>query len=161
MDQWSFPLWILAGHDNLPIPPGERCKADDGYVGESPHSIKCPCAVMAHPQERDRMRAIVWHRHETANERLKIFSILSDLICHDLTQRGCVFRACASLIQLSIEHGDPLFHANYNPNVGMKQVFIVIFGLLLLLKQYHVKITLGITFFPQPHYRKFYDIEGC
>mgnify|MGYP006161316045 CR=1 FL=1 len=70
---------------------------------------------MAHPQEQDRMRAIVRRRHETANERLKNFSILSEPFCHDLTQHGYVFRACASLIQLSIEHGDPLFPVNYNP----------------------------------------------
>ncbi len=101
------------------LPPGERCEADDGYVGESPHSIKCPCAVMAHPQEQDRMRAIVRHRHETANERLKNFSILSEPFRHDLTQHGYVFCACASLIQLSIEHGNPLFPVNYNPNVGI------------------------------------------
>ena len=68
-----------------------------------------PCAVMARPWGKDMMRDIVRCHHDTVSVNLKNFTILSESFCHDLTQRGYVFRACASLVQLSIEHGDPLF----------------------------------------------------
>jgi len=89
------------------------------YVGESPCSIKCPCVVMAHPWEQDRMRAIVRRCYETANECLKNFIILSEPFRHGLTQNGYIFHACASLVRLSIEHGDPLFPVDSNPHVGI------------------------------------------
>jgi hypothetical protein len=117
----------------------ERVEADDGYIGESPHITKCPCAVTAHPPELNKIRQRLRNRLETANERMKNFAILREEYHHDITKHGCVFCAVAVLYQLAIENGNPLFPVKnyfilslFNRN-GLKVVLCVIMYFYFLL----------------------------
>ena len=78
------------------LDPYERVEADDGYIGESPHKVKCPgCA--ANPTEN----------------LLKNWEILKQVYRHDIIEHGDFFRAVAVITQLSIENGEPLFEVDY------------------------------------------------
>ena len=90
----------------------ERVEADDGYIGEHSRYIKCP-AGFTNPEETLFMQQRVRNRQETVNKRLKQFSILKQRFRHDMPKHGDVFRACAVLVQLSINDGDKLFHCGY------------------------------------------------
>ena len=59
------------------------------------------------------MQQRVRNRQETVNKRLKQFSILKQRFRHDMPKHGDVFRACAVLVQLSINDSDKLFHCGY------------------------------------------------
>ncbi len=59
------------------------------------------------------MQGRVRVRHETLNGRLKNWGILSQVFCHDIWRHGDVFRACAVITQLTIEHGELLFVVEY------------------------------------------------
>ena len=59
------------------------------------------------------MQGRVRVRHETLNGRLKNWGILSQVFRHDIRRHGDVFRACAVITQLTIEHGEPLFVVEY------------------------------------------------
>ena len=90
----------------------ERVEADDGYEGEAPLKVKCPSSI-AVPDERQRLMGIVRRRHETVNRRFKQWKILSDVFRHDLGMHGRVFSAIATISQLAIQHGEPLFQVEY------------------------------------------------
>ena len=90
----------------------ERVEADDGYIGEHPRYIKCPTGF-TNPEETLFMQQRVRNRQETVNKHLKQFSILKQRFRHDMPKHGDVFRACAILVQLSINDGDKLFHCGY------------------------------------------------
>lgn len=95
------------------LDPNERVEADDGYIGEAPHKVKCPgCA--ANPTENLVMQNRVRSRHETLNGRLKNWEILKQVYRHDITEHGDVFRAIAVITQLSIDNGEPLFEVDYS-----------------------------------------------
>ena len=89
----------------------DRVEADDGYVGEDPVKTKVP-ASMVHPQDKKilRVRSKVRRRHETVNKTLKTFLVLGGkAMRHDLECHGYFFRAVVVLVQLSMQHGKPLF----------------------------------------------------
>ena len=86
---------------------------DNRYEGESPLKVKCPSSI-AVPDERQRMMGIVRRRQETVNRRLKQWRILSDVFRPDLGMHGRVFSAIATITQLAIQHGEPLFQVDYN-----------------------------------------------
>jgi hypothetical protein len=90
----------------------ERVEADGGYEGEAPLKVKCPSSI-AVPDERQRMMGIVRRRQETVNRRFKQWKILSDVFRHDLGMHGRVFSAIATITQLAIQHGEPLFQVEY------------------------------------------------
>lgn len=92
---------------------GERCEADDGYLGEAPQFIKCPACV-TNESEREELQQRVRSRHETVNNRFKMWGILRQTFRHDLQLHGDVFRAIAVLTQLAIENGEPLFSVHYD-----------------------------------------------
>ena len=94
------------------LDPYERVEADDGYIGEAPHKVKCPgCA--ANPTENLAMQNRVRARHETLNGRLKNWEILKQVYRHDIIEHGDIFPAVAVITQLSIENGEPLFEVDY------------------------------------------------
>ncbi len=51
--------------------------------------------------------------HKTLNGRLKTWGILSQVFRHHITMHGNVFRACAVVMQLTIENREPLFEVEY------------------------------------------------
>jgi hypothetical protein len=93
------------------LEPGERVEADEGYRGH-PDKIKCP-GNDANPAENRAMQGRVRARHETLNGRLEKWGILSQVYCHDIMRHGDVFRACAVVMQLTIQDGEPLFEVEY------------------------------------------------
>lgn len=91
---------------------GERVEADDGYSGEAPRHVKCPCSI-AQRDDTDEMQSIVRRRHETVNKRFKQFGVLKQLYRHDIRDHGDKFRCVAIVTQLSIQNGEPLFSVDY------------------------------------------------
>ena len=59
------------------------------------------------------MQGRVRARHETLNERLKNWGILSQVFRHHITMHGNVIRACAVVAQLTIQDGEPLFEVEH------------------------------------------------
>jgi hypothetical protein len=90
------------------LEPGERVQADEGYRGH-PDKIKSP-GNDANPAENRGMQGRV---HETLNGRLKNWGILSQVFRHNIMMHGDVFRACAVVLQLTIQDGEPLFEVEY------------------------------------------------
>jgi len=90
---------------------GERVEADEGYRGH-PVKIECP-GNDANPAENRGMQGSARACHETLNEWLKNWGILSRVFCHHIMMHGDVFRACAVVTQLTIENGEPLFEVKY------------------------------------------------
>jgi hypothetical protein len=84
----------------------ERVEADDGYIGDDPKLVKTPRGIRY--QESDKKmnaRNDARARHETANNLIKHFHILSGVFHHDVEKHSACFRACAVLTQLSLELG--------------------------------------------------------
>ena len=92
---------------------GERIEADDGYIGDAPRFVKCP-KCFANPTEKEAMQKRVRSRHETVNKRFKNWGILNQVFRHDITNHGLVFSAIATITQLQIENGEPLFQVSYS-----------------------------------------------
>ena len=116
----GFWMDITIYHHSLHkwLPPGDRCEADDGNDRESPHSIiPLCCDLWCSSLGVGKDDGYLSWDYQWAPQ--KKFHFSQNLFYHDLAQHGYAFRACTSLIQLSIEHGDPLFPVNYNPNVGI------------------------------------------
>jgi hypothetical protein len=93
------------------LKPGERVEADEGYPSH-PDKIKCP-GNDANPAENRRMQGRVRARHETLNGQLKTWGILSQVFRHHIMMHGDVFQACAVVMQLTIQDGEPLFEVEY------------------------------------------------
>ena len=90
---------------------GERVEADDGYKGE-PHHVKTPTGFYS--DEQLMMKATVCARHETCNKHMKQWGCLKHVFCHDIRRYSSVFWAVTVITQLTLKHGEPLFHVNYN-----------------------------------------------
>lgn len=94
---------------------GERCMGDYHYRKNLPeYFVQLP----ADNPELGRMSADVQARHETVNERIRNFNILSHRFRHsnkgdDYVRHSAAFRAVAVIVQLEIENGSPLFVTNY------------------------------------------------
>jgi hypothetical protein len=92
------------------LEPYERVKADDGYRGHA-DKVKCP-KNNVNPVKNLKMQGRVRACHETLYGRLKNWGILSQVFL-DIRRNGDIFRACAVITQLTIEHGEPLFAVEY------------------------------------------------
>ncbi len=53
-------------------------------------------------------------RHETINARFKYWGILEEKYRHDIDDHGNVVVAVGVIIQLTIEHGKPLYEVKYD-----------------------------------------------
>ena len=69
---------------------GERCVADDVYVGEHPDRIKCPKGFPNRDESKE-MESYVRGRHETVNKRFKQFGALKQVWRHDIWSHGDAF----------------------------------------------------------------------
>lgn len=96
---------------------GECVEADDGYRAEDPACVRAPSAPRF-------MEDKWWHkkrgkgrkRHETVNERVKEYGVLTIRFRHDYEKHSMCFRACAVLTQLSFDYGkrSPFEVRNYD-----------------------------------------------
>ncbi len=87
--------------------------ADKGYVGEAPQFVKCPNSKTLRKEHR-RMTRQVSARQETINSRFKYWGILRQVYRHDIDDHGDVVGALGVIIQLSMEHGEPLYKVEYD-----------------------------------------------
>jgi len=88
----------------------ERVEADAGYLGEDPENTYTPTGVRyMEPKIVSRVRGRVRHRQEAVNDRLKLFKVLGETFCHDMSLHSGCFRAVAVLTQLSFHHGKGLW----------------------------------------------------
>ena len=94
------------------LEPKEKVEADKGYRGDL--SIRTPIygGSSMYQDQQSAARA----RHETANRRFKQWNILSRVFRHQLDKHQSVFDAVATITQLSIENGEPLYDVVYNPS---------------------------------------------
>ena len=91
---------------------GERCEADDGYIGAAPKYIRCP-KCLNNPSIMASMQSLVRRRHETVNKRFKQWNSLKSVFRGHITKHGQYFRVAAIVTQLCIEGGEPLFKVDY------------------------------------------------
>lgn len=96
------------------LEPNERVEADDGLVGEDPDTARVPGSVVHHHDDQMmRVRCTARRRHETGNKRIKDWRIMAVQFTHEIEFHGACFRACATLTQLAIEFGKPLYQLDY------------------------------------------------
>ena len=53
-------------------------------------------------------------RHESVNERIKNYAVMSEVFHRPVTEHCKVFKCCINLVQLAIENGEPLAKLNIN-----------------------------------------------
>jgi hypothetical protein len=90
---------------------GEKVETDLGFRGEKFHSNEDNIFLSESGQWQ---KYLVHACHETVNKRLKQWNCLHRVSWHNLRKHGPVFRAVASITQLAIENGEPLFDVEYN-----------------------------------------------
>ena len=96
---------------------GEYVETDLGYQGRNVKS-RCPKGPLtAGRPVYTEMKKRVASRHETVNQRLKIFSCLVKRFRHSCWHHAHCFRAVAILVQLMMESGEKLFNADYCDHV--------------------------------------------
>ena len=90
----------------------EKAEADDGYIGEPTKILAPKTNTRTIPDKNLRQR--VRNRHETINKRLKDWKCLAVVCRHSLRQHATMFRAVATICQVSINSGEKLFPVDYN-----------------------------------------------
>jgi len=85
----------------------ERVEADDGCIAEAPRYVKCPGSVYINEEQR-RLRGRVRMHHESINERLKNWGILSKKFRGENAEHAAAFRAVAAITQLAMDDGEEL-----------------------------------------------------
>ena len=99
------------------LEPNERAEADDGYLGECPEHCKCPNGC-TRQEDREQLNQRQRNRHETVNERFKIFGRMRQKFRHSPAKHGICFDCVVILTQLSIEHGEELFPIQYDDGLN-------------------------------------------
>ena len=98
-------LMTFRTHLKDKLDDGERVIADDGYKAEDPYCVVAPGGLRAGDnKQKKKARGLVGGRHETINERVKQFKVLTDRFRHDIGKHGDCFRACVVLTQLSFNY---------------------------------------------------------
>ena len=88
--------------------PDERVEADSGYSAGDPEFCLTPRSIW-HPAEKAELRNTLRARQETVNTRLTNFKAMSDVWRHGIDRHSIAFRAVLVMVQIQIEHGNPLF----------------------------------------------------
>ena len=86
--------------------PEEQVIADKGYRGDS----KTCTPLDAKNRDHSRAMGVARARHETLNRRFKQWGALQGIWRHEDKKHGLVFRSVATITQLEISNGRPLFH---------------------------------------------------
>jgi DDE superfamily endonuclease len=87
------------------IPHNHKLIGDKGYVGDENVSTTNELDSRDVKEFKKRVRA----RHETVNERIKAFSVLSERFRHRLSWHQIAFEAVCVIVQYSFENGSELF----------------------------------------------------
>lgn len=88
------------------LPPGECVEADDGYIAEDPQVVRAPGAArFMEDKHWHKKRGKARRRHETVNQRIKVYGVLTKRFRHDYGKHSMCFRACSVLTQLSFDFG--------------------------------------------------------
>jgi hypothetical protein len=91
----------------------EKVEADDGYRGEDDY-IELPNNHGGGGKRQIKAKTIVRTRHETCNKRFKQWGVLLQRFRHgDDKFHGAIFKAIATITQMSIRTQDPLFDCEY------------------------------------------------
>ena len=96
---------------------GERAEVDDGYKAEDPLTVKAGgCIRYREDTHWHAKRGKARRRHETINQRVKVFGVLRKAFDHPIEKHSQCFRACVVLTQLSFEFGNrkPFTVDNYD-----------------------------------------------
>ena len=93
---------------------GEKVEADLGYWGENFHINEVNIFLSESGQQQ---KYLVHAHHKTVKKRLKLWNCLHRVFLHNLRKHGHVFWAVASITQIVIENGEPLFDVEYNDTV--------------------------------------------
>ena len=91
--------------------PGERVEADDGYIGEAPHNIKCPMSV-TNPREMMKIQGRLRSRQETVNGRFKDWGVLKKMFRHYASDYENILHAIVVLTQMAIYNCEIVFAVN-------------------------------------------------
>ena len=83
----------------------ESVEADDGYIGEAPHKVKCPGSV-SNQKEKEHMQACTRMRQETINMRIKQWENVSRLITMILLTMAMSFELLQLLFKLKLRMGN-------------------------------------------------------
>lgn len=89
---------------------GEKVEADDVYRDRR---CKTPGGHRHHadPIGQQRMRGRIKMRHETINERIKVFAALRKKFRHNNAKHSHCFHCAAIFVQLAMEAGEEIFDA--------------------------------------------------
>jgi len=90
------------------LSPDERVEADSGYSAGNPEFCLTPKGIW-HPAEKTELQNTLRARQETVNTRLTNFKAMSDVWRHDIDRHSIAFCAVLVIVQIQIEHGNPLF----------------------------------------------------
>ena len=88
--------------------PGVRVEADDEYIGEAPHNIKCPMSV-TNLREMMKIQGRLRSRQETINMTFKDWGVLKQVFRHYASDYGNILHAIIVLTQMAIEGGENVF----------------------------------------------------
>jgi len=91
------------------LQPGEMVEADKGYRGDGRCRVPGCAVSKADLQAMTRARS----RHETVNNRLKMWACLERVFRHHRSKHGQVFRAVVTMTQLAFKNGEPPFQVRY------------------------------------------------
>jgi hypothetical protein len=92
----------------------ERIEADDGYLGEHPHHVKCPKGI-ANLEETEFMQQRIQNRQESINtKRFKDWGALRQIWRHAIPRHSETFRMICIVAQLAINDGEKLFKCGYH-----------------------------------------------
>ena len=92
--------------------PGKRVEADDGYIGEAPHNIKCPISV-TNPREMMKIQWNLRSRQDTINRRFKDWEVLKQVFRHYASDHGNILHAILVSTQMAIDSGEKFFSCEY------------------------------------------------
>lgn len=92
------------------LDPGEVYVADGGYY-DGENWSDTPNGLNTFEQAQ---KALARARHETANGRFKMWSVLRQRYRHKRESHSAVFHAIVNITQLAIQNGEPLFQIMYN-----------------------------------------------
>ena len=88
----------------------EMVEADSTYKG-MPFDVRMPHNYVNKADFIAKGQAMA--RHEVIHRRLKQFGILENKFWHELKYHKIIHKACASLVQLSIDHNEMIFYVYY------------------------------------------------
>lgn len=89
---------------------GEKAEADKGYRGEL-GTIRHPGVYISLADRKAKKSSRA--RHETLNRRMKQFGCLQQTYRHDLKKHLMIFRAVATITQMSFDVGEKPYQVKY------------------------------------------------